>query len=133
MPTPTLTRTSTPTSTPIQLGNMTNMGAIGIWRTAVSGPIPTELFRMSSMYGLNLFHNSLSSTVPSQIGETSRLLYLTLAMNSLGGGKLPGAESNIDAKYISGGIPTQIGRLTRSVVGLRLQVCYGIGYGCGQG
>jgi hypothetical protein len=110
-----------------------NMGAIGIWRTAVSGPIPTELFRMSSMYGLNLFHNSLSSTVPSQIGETSRLLYLTLAMNSLGGGKLPGAESDTGAKYISGGIPTQIGRLTRSVVGLRLQVYYGIGYGCGQG
>lgn len=94
---------------------MTNMGVMGIWRTEMTGTIPTQLFRWNKMYGLNLFHNTFSSTVPTQIGETSRLLYLTLAMNSLGGGKLPGGEDDVNTKYRSGGIPTQIGRLTRLV------------------
>ncbi|XP_008392991.2 probable LRR receptor-like serine/threonine-protein kinase At3g47570 [Malus domestica] len=72
-------------SIPVDIGNLINLGVLGIGGNRLKGPIPSSLSKLSKLYELSLNHNGLSGTIPSSVGNLTSLGRLVLMSNILEG------------------------------------------------
>lgn len=70
---------------PSQLGGLTQLEELWLFKNNLVGTIPSELGSMSSLTSLLLAHNRLTGSIPTSLGNLSKLQLLRLAINSLTG------------------------------------------------
>ena len=112
---------------PLELGNLSALGALRLPGNSLTGPIPPELESLSDLQYLYLGQNNLTGPVPHQVGSFSKLESLGLNDNNLTGeipsefGKLAGLKDlYLDNNSFSGPIPPELAGLSSLVV-LHLQ------------
>eukprot|EP00300_Choanocystis_sp_HF-7_P011415 c17449_g1_i1.p1 GENE.c17449_g1_i1~~c17449_g1_i1.p1 ORF type:complete len:833 (-),score=139.61 c17449_g1_i1:139-2637(-) len=104
------------------MGRLTNLDAISMTQSRLTGLIPSQLARLKRLTMLYLRENSLSGQIPSQLGSLPSLKRLVLSENMLAG-SLPsqlGHLINLEFLFLqgnklSGTLPTQLGTLTSLV------------------
>ena len=104
---------------PPQLGNLSNLTGLYLWRSQLRGDIPTQLGNLSNLTDLNLTQNELTGTIPSSLGNLSDLTIMALGGNELTGTIPPqlGNLSNLTRLYLwgnqlRGAVPAQLGNLS---------------------
>ena len=70
---------------PTELGNLSSLTRLRLWRNQLTGPIPAELGNLASLTSLDLRHNQLTSPIPSELGNLSDLGHINLGDNQLTG------------------------------------------------
>ncbi len=80
---------------PPELGNLSNLEALWLFRNELSGTIPAELGNLSALEDLNLGGNQLTGSIPPELGQLSSLEELGASNNNL-----------------TGSIPPELGQLT---------------------
>ena len=103
---------------PPQLGNLSNLQMLGLWRNELNGGIPAELGKLSNLRTLELGDNELSGEIPPELGLLSNLKELDLYRNQLVGaippelGDLLSLQRLIlDSNQLTGEIPGVLGNL----------------------
>ncbi len=104
---------------PAELGQLSDLEWLDLFRNQLSGNIPPELGRLSSLEGLALLDNDLSGGIPAELGQLSDLAWLDLRDNRLSGNIPPelGQLSYLDGlelsnNELSGEIPVELGHLS---------------------
>jgi len=107
---------------PSEIGNLTELELLGLYKNNFSGPIPPEIGKLTKLKELNLRTNILSGNIPPEIGNLKNLVYISLSFNRLEGPipKEIGNLSSLQKLYmrynsLSGNIPHEIGKLTNLV------------------
>lgn len=70
---------------PTEIGNLTNLEALNLYDTQLTGEIPTEIGNLTNLNHLYLHNNQLSGEIPSKLGNLSNLETLSLSGNQLSG------------------------------------------------
>ena len=103
---------------PVELGNLSNLQELLLFRNQLSGVIPAALGNMPNLQWLNLSGNQLSGAIPVELGNLSNLTGLNLGSNQLSGA-IPAALGNLTnlqwlylgSNQLSGAIPAALGNL----------------------
>ncbi|KAK4792555.1 hypothetical protein SAY86_022990 [Trapa natans] len=77
---------------PDELGNLTNLVSMDLYLNSLTGPIPTTLGKLSKLRFMRLNNNSLTGTIPMSLTTISTLQVLDLSYNKLTG-DIPGNGS----------------------------------------
>ena len=104
---------------PTELGNLSNLEWLSLWRNQLTGEIPMELGNLSKLQTLWLFNNQLTGKIPTELGNLSNLTQLILHANQLTG-EIPTELGNLSnltqlilhANQLTGEIPTELGNLS---------------------
>ena len=103
---------------PVQLGKLSRLGSLALFRNALTGPIPRELGGLANLEYLQLGSNDLNGQIPPELGNLARLRWLYLWYNSLTGpvprelGNLVNLERMyLSANELTGPIPPELGSL----------------------
>jgi Leucine-rich repeat (LRR) protein len=106
-------------SIPPELGNLSSLNYLHLFRNQLSGSIPAQLGNLSSLLYLMLHENQLSGSIPPELGNLSSLEYLSLDYNNLSGSIPPELGNLNNLGYIalqdnqlSGSIPPELGNLS---------------------
>ena len=83
-------------SIPQELGNLAELTALWLGENELTGPIPSELGNLANLRILDLRENELTGPIPSELGDLAELGRLTLAAN-----------------HLTGSIPPELGDLVR--------------------
>ena len=110
-------------SLPPEIGNLTYLTTINLWRNHISGPIPSQIGNIQGLTGLYLDHNAFSGPVPTEIGQLKKLRDIWLQSNQLSG-NIPSELGNLtelgrfyaDYNQLTGTIPASFGKLTKLYV-----------------
>ncbi len=104
---------------PAELGDLTSLEKLELWRNELSGDIPPELGGLINLKLLDLGENRLTGGIPLELRNLSRLERLYLYVNELTGEIPPelGALSNLEKMNLSGNqltgpIPPELGDLS---------------------
>ena len=103
---------------PAQLGQLTNLGWLGLYNNQLEGEIPAQLGQLANLGGLVIADNQLEGEIPAQLGQLANLEGLNLGGNQLRGG-IPaqlGQLANLEGLFLGGNqlegeIPAQLGQL----------------------
>lgn len=68
---------------PSEIGNLTGLVHLAMWRNNLEGGIPAELGNLTRLDTLGLFENSLSGAVPAELGNLVNLRVMELQDNRL--------------------------------------------------
>ena len=104
---------------PPELGNLTRLTLLGLYRNDLSGPIPPELGDLTQLRTLLLDDNDLSGPIPPELGNLAGLVDLWLHDNNLSG-PMPPQLGNLSSLWqlwlrgnsLSGPIPSELGDLS---------------------
>ncbi|MFC2141186.1 leucine-rich repeat domain-containing protein [Acidobacteriota bacterium] len=109
-------------SIPPELGNLSNLEELNLYRNQLSGSIPPELGNLSNLIELSFSDNQLTGSIPPELGNLSNLDTLWLYNNQLTGSIPPelGNLSNLDTLWLfdnqlTGSIPPELGNLSNLV------------------
>ena len=80
---------------PPELGNLANLGGLGLSDNQLTGTIPPELGNLANLWGLYLFGNQLTGSIPPELGNLANLW-----------------EFHLDGNQLTGPIPTSLSNLT---------------------
>ncbi|MEN8249449.1 MAG: gliding motility-associated C-terminal domain-containing protein [Bacteroidota bacterium] len=72
-------------SIPEEIGNLTELGSLGLCNNLLSGTIPTTLGGLIRLKSIDFDDNQLTGTIPVEIGSLDSLKNLILSINSLSG------------------------------------------------
>ncbi|MDE3256619.1 MAG: M66 family metalloprotease [Gemmatimonadota bacterium] len=105
-------------SIPPDMGKLTNLEHLALFRNSLRGPIPRELGKLARLNVLWLNGNRLDGPIPPELGKLATLEYLSLAHNRLTG-RIPPELGNLtellrldlDKNHLTGPIPPELGRL----------------------
>jgi len=105
-------------SIPTELGNLTKLTRLSLYRNQFTGPIPSSLGQLVNLQYLLLHHNKLTGQIPSSLGNLSNLTFLYLEFNKLNG-SIPTSlgnlvklqELNLFMNQLNGTIPSSVGQL----------------------
>jgi Leucine-rich repeat (LRR) protein len=104
---------------PSELGNLTNLGILGLSYNQLTGSIPNSLGNLTNLGILSLGNNQLTGSIPIELVNLTSLTQLRLFENQLTGGipaeldKLTVLEELIlDSNQLTGGIPGELGKWT---------------------
>ena len=104
---------------PPELGNLTNLEWLFLYRNELSGAIPPELGSLSNLEQLHLYRNELWGAIPPELGGLSNLEELHLGINALTGAIPPELGNLTNLKWLflyrnelSGAIPPELGGLS---------------------
>jgi Leucine-rich repeat (LRR) protein len=107
-------------TTPSEIGLLTNLLSLNLEINALAGTIPVEIARLSKLTSLSVSSNLLSSSMPTELGLLIKLEYLRLQSNSLTGpiptelGQMSGIMSlDLMDNQFNSTIPTHLGRLRK--------------------
>ncbi len=106
-------------SMPSEIGDLTNLGYLSLYRNELSGSIPPELGSLTNLEYLNLYRNGLSGSIPPELGSLTNLEYLNLFSNELSG-PIPSELWNLTnlrslsltGNELSGPVPPELMNLT---------------------
>ena len=124
----TLGETNLVGSIPAELGNLSNLSGLYLYRNRLSGEIPSELGNLSSLKRMSLDRNQLSGEIPSALGNLSNIERMRLQNNQLSG-EIPSALGNLSnltvldlwKNHLSGEIPAELGNLSKGIIYLTPQ------------
>ncbi|KDO83144.1 hypothetical protein CISIN_1g045673mg, partial [Citrus sinensis] len=68
-----------------QLGLLTNLQYLSVYKNNISGSIPSEIGNLKKLISLGLFNNQLSGAIPASIGNLRSLKFMRLNNNNLTG------------------------------------------------
>ena len=104
---------------PKELGTLTGLQQLSLWKNQLTGEIPTELGDLSNLRELSLSSNQLTGEIPAELGDLSNLRSLSLSSNQLTGdisselGRLATlTELYLSSNKLTGEIPTELGDLS---------------------
>ena len=105
-------------SMPPELGNLTNLEHLALFRNSLTGPIPPELGRLAKLERLWLGGNLLQGAIPPELGKLAALESLDLDNNHLTG-RIPPELGNLaeltllklEQNRLEGMIPRELGGL----------------------
>ena len=80
---------------PPELGSLSNLTELRLYRNLLDGPIPPELGKLSNLTTLELHDNRLSGPIPTQLGNLSNLEVLWLGGNDDLTGCVPDALRDV--------------------------------------
>lgn len=69
-------------SIPTELGRLTNLDTLLLWKGTLTGTLPTEMGQLTKLSFLNLKGNQLEGTLPSEIGNLQELNTFDIRSNS---------------------------------------------------
>ena len=103
---------------PPELGGLTHLRALSLYRNELTGPIPLELGNLADLNELWLGENGLTGPIPSELGNLTNLQMLDLRENDLTG-SIPTELGNLTelweltlaANHLTGSIPSELGNL----------------------
>lgn len=105
---------------PTEIGLLTDMWELNLWRSSLTGTIPTELWQLTRMFMIDLDMNELTGTLSSGLGQFTNLTQCQFNTNKLTGtlphkavnhvGKL--THLSFRSNLFSGSLPTQAGMLS---------------------
>ncbi|MED6144768.1 hypothetical protein PIB30_018616 [Stylosanthes scabra] len=112
---------------PSGLGNLINLGTLGLEGNHLTGVIPTSFGRLQNLEQLTLGSNKLSGDMPESIGNLSKLLILDLSYNMFKG-NIPSTIGNcknliflhLSMNNLSGAIPLQLFQISTLAILLDL-------------
>ena len=115
-----LSRNNLSGNLPSELGNLSNLTHLILYRNQFSGPIPSsELVKLSNLTSLNLGGNQFSGSIPVELTILTKLEELSLWTNQLSGeirselGNMTNLwRLRLDNNQLSGEIPEALGNLT---------------------
>ncbi len=98
---------------------MTNLTALFLSNTQLSGSIPAELGNLTNLTELFLSYNQLSGSIPAELGDLTNLEQLSLNSNQLSG-SIPAelvnltnlGSLNLGENQLSGSISAELGKLS---------------------
>ena len=103
---------------PSELGNLSDLTDLRLYRSQLSGPIPPELGKLTNLTVLYLYRNQLSGPIPPDLGNLTNLQWLYLYLNQLSGpipselGNLSDLQGlSLSRNQLSGTIPPELGNL----------------------
>mmetsp|Transcript_14006 Transcript_14006/g.18164 ORF Transcript_14006/g.18164 Transcript_14006/m.18164 type:complete len:756 (-) Transcript_14006:469-2736(-) len=107
---------------PSQLGVLTKLTYLQMYRQRFSGSLPTQLGNLRLLTRMEFYDNSIEGAIPNQIGRIERLRYLRLDQNNITS-TIPdslGSLSNLeriefDENELTGTIPSVLGELSELV------------------
>eukprot|EP01018_Ginkgo_biloba_P021602 Gb_21460 [translate_table: standard] len=110
---------SIPSSVPVEIGQVENLGELSVTYNMLSGQIPYTIGNLQQLRRLGLHHNQLSGNIPSSLGKCSVLEMLDLSYNALNGtippsiARLPNLlfYLNLASNSLQGSLPPEIGKL----------------------
>ena len=104
---------------PPQLGSLSNLEHLGLWRNQLTGSIPPELGDLNKLEVLGIAGNKLTGTIPPELGGLVNLTDLMLDVNGLSG-SIPAELGNLanlkelwlNENQLSGVVPAELGQLS---------------------
>ena len=104
---------------PRELGDLTHLQTLTLYRDSLTGPIPADLADLSNLRTLSLVENGLTGPIPPEMGSITELRYLSLHENDFTGsippelGNLADLRTlNLSSNRLTGRIPPELGSLT---------------------
>ena len=68
---------------PEELGNLTNLESLNLFRNRITGAIPSTIWNLKQLKVLNIAFNKLDGKLPDTIGNIENLVTLELFMNKI--------------------------------------------------
>ncbi|KAH9329348.1 hypothetical protein KI387_001456, partial [Taxus chinensis] len=81
------------------LGKLTNLQYLELYKNNIRGKIPKELGNLKNLISLDLYHNNLTGEIPSSLGDMKSLRFLRLNGNRLTG-RIPRQLTNLSSLKI---------------------------------
>ena len=103
---------------PRELGSLTHLENLFLYRNGLTGPIPPELGNLASLRTLSLGENDLTGPVPPELGNLANLRWLELDENDLTGPIPPELGNLTELRSLSLAANRLADRIPRELTGL---------------